>query len=599
MKILIFLLVISSVFSSSLIPQFDSESTSALLRNLNDYEKGLENSNKLKKLKLVFFESCTFQKGTKKRLFSINDILPDKAFVIIFEYLDYFDGKSFMETCKDFYYAAKLYILKYLHDFSEHFIFEEDWLNHAMICHLSSIFPSGTKSNDPNIYDIYASYQLKRFSSYDNEYTEVLPLYISYKLQSFLHEFLYGSQDLMPENEHQWNISFLNKISNNNYENTIKLYVNIAGEIASNVFESEEAKEKATMFLNLFIDLYKGPLTNEKFLKCSNSIFNLNLGPKYLLIPFVEDFIILNDVHFHQILVPDEMMDSTFKEIVSKNLFSKSFYDRFPADSTISLKLMNNGKYLKNRLIFEELGKLDGEIPEILRKLVREPNQLDISIEEITPSFLHIIGNVSNPDLYLIELFTRALKANVNELDKIEKSVNSLILSLYSNGHPIFFYTLLKESCTPINFFIIPEKIKIIHNCFNIIFMAEDKFEKFEMYLNYLLKRPELNRNPLPLLFIDPRLLKLSKELIRDKYNLHYRYNIDFDVNLFGDNPMEHLLNLKSFEGQTLTFKQIIDILEVDSLIDVFTSDSSNLGLANYIESEKLSILKFIMTGKC
>ena len=186
------------------------------------------------------------------------------------------------------------------------------------------------------------------------------------------------------------------------------------------------------------------------------------------------------------------------------------------------------------------------------------------SLTTETDDCVKLLITASNPDLAMIDSLTKLIRSG-NNFNLYQNGNKSIILTSYISGSVIGFDILFKESPVPINVFWINLNDQKICNVF---ICNNSNLEKVEIYLKHILKQ----ENPLPLLFIDPNVLKKFKEMIDGKFDLNKRYLIDFDFEGFDfqDAPIDNLRELQF--NETYSFKEIVDTLKIDGYIDIFTS---------------------------
>ena len=587
----IFLLAFCRFISCSNVFDFNFECTRALLSNLNSKDYGIPPSEpELPELLIQSYDAE--DENSKSRI----EHLPLDVLAYVFEYLDDIEGFHFMIISRTFKKAGKSANRKRLSSFSPYFVFRQDWLNHVMACHLNNLFPRTTKLGDADIYDKFESIQLERIRGRTCDDRIGFHPLIEYKLQSFIHEMLYGSQELMPLNTRQWSLFFFNKLSKHDYTCTLQYYISTVEENLNICSACDEyISHETRILLSLLLNLYKEPLTDLNYMEFSREIAALGFESySYHCLNF--EFKVLNHANFHHITVPDHMNSGQFENIILEKLFSKSFFDRFPVGSDRILNMLSNTNILSNRLIFPELGNLKGEVADILRLLVRDPMKI-VHSSRISAKMISIIGQVSNPDLNLIDMFSRGIRENVFDFSQIYTGEDSLISLFFNNGHAIFFKTVLSEATTPINIFIEQKSTGSLENIFNCMHNFDSV--KFQIYIQYLLTRGK--GNPLPLIFVHTPRLNYCSGLICNNFKLNHLYLIDFDFDRIVNTGSSRLSSLTSFRGQILTFKQII--ANIQHLFDfrmmnIFTSHPDMLDHQTLEDSRIFSINEFITTGR-
>lgn len=117
------------------------------------------------------------------------------------------------------------------------------------------------------------------------------------------------------------------------------------------------------------------------------------------------------------------------------------------------------------------------------------------------------------------------------------------------------------------------------------------KVDKIRIYIKSL-----KNDDPFPLLFIDIRILNELKDLITDEFNLKKKYIVDGDFNNVIINRSGYW-TFKNNAGNTLTFKEIVDIINVKGLIEIFSFKSSFDLTAEELLAPPISLSKFLHEG--
>ena len=105
-----------------------------------------------------------------------------------------------------------------------------------------------------------ASLQLLR----DTKVEDKLPVQISYKLKSYLHEILYGSDEFLPLDKDQWIIGFYRKIHRLNLSKSLDHYLEIQMDFIRNQFNEIEDRLTVMLYLQEAIKLYKGESSYER-----------------------------------------------------------------------------------------------------------------------------------------------------------------------------------------------------------------------------------------------------------------------------------------------------------------------------------------------
>ena len=572
--------------------ELDPEFTFSLLSNLNDKYNGIKPTQVPAPLISPVVMEIDSDGTIRTIPLSFLERIDLYLLGNIFDYLNYFDGNVFMQLSHTCNYAGKITIRQRISNFSPYCLFRNDWLNHLMMCHLRAVFPLNAKLEDDFIRDIYHEFYLKRFRL-EKDY--IFSSTVEYKFQSFIHEILYGSQDIMPDSSTRWTLSFFTKLSKqeHDYSRSLNYYINTVEKELNEVSCAEEIKQDSIKLLHLYIDLYNGPLTDERFQERSAEIVRLEnlLEINLSNIDYYLEFKLLNDTNFHRFRVADMQLKQTWDIIIQNGLFSNSLLHRLPEE--FINELLSKSNYLQNRSLFPEICQQNGRIPDILKLLIHNPTA-PVGTDRLTVGMMKIIGVVSSPNLNLIDMFSRAIRANLHDFTTIHSFKSSLFLLFYHFGHEILFDGFVIEVRTGINTFVYLQNGVLIKNIFNLTTMNSYNF-KFHYYVSYLLTF--CNCNPLPLIFVNFELLELCQESIRDKFNLNYRYKINFNLNRIDLESTPYLRWLIPYQKQILTFKQIIDILAVDGLINIFTSNPSTFGSLSDESSRIFSLHDYITSA--
>ena len=124
-----------------------------------------------------------------------------------------------------------------------------DWTNCS---HLSSrYFNSQTKITDEDACDQYELACFDRISR--NEKSSKL----GYVCQSYIHEYLYGSDSPIPTTRSQWKMMIFLKLndSSRTYCRSLERIIQVNREIIDEEFDDSTDKMKLNLYLDLFIDL--------------------------------------------------------------------------------------------------------------------------------------------------------------------------------------------------------------------------------------------------------------------------------------------------------------------------------------------------------
>ena len=174
----------------------------------------------------------------------------------------------------------------------------------------------------------------------------------------------------------------------------------------------------------------------------------------------------------------------------------------------------------------------------------------------------------------ILNTIIKAARSDILGVDPIQTGNFSIIYRAYVTGHDSIFDIIFNESSNQnINCFYLDDSTQKITNIFN---TNNFKPSKFEIYLKHLYKKAD----PLPLIFVDPVHLFNYKELICDKFDLRKIYIVDFRFQRMNHRSTEFLIPRA---GEVLTFPQIIQLMNVPGLLEVFTSNqvpNTQIGVA-------------------
>lgn len=511
-------------------------------------------------------------------------MLPTQILAFIFTFIDYKSSKSFLEVSKTFNLVAKQCIHDRLTFFSQYFYFNDERLNHLLFCELGCYFRFDTKFSDSDVYDQYESACLEDRSC-------LTKVHIKYLIKLFIHESLYGSDSPVPINETQWKVFLLLKVSIDfeKYPNSLERLVAINRQIINSEFNNQTDISSIENYLDLIINfITTSNMTPEKFEVFEREIDLLNLKPIYFNVSFHKEFELLKLFLFHEILITDEIALSTVKKLMSSGISSQSLFDRAVHNEEIAISLLKDPRFFRNRIFLKYF--FDKFIFNSTRNLWTRNPIYQVTLEDIERVSLFRLVSVSNPSLLILETILNFIRMGIHNFGFINIG-DSIISCAYDHGHDSIFEIILHESPDQkVNLFHRSRFCSKLANIFNIGVL---KHSKLEIYIKYLL----IKADPLPLLFIEPIRLLPFKELICGKFNLNKRYLIDF---ISFDFILKNLFTLKLFRnGEILSFKEIVEILRIPDLLDLFTSESSN-SLDNLSEEESvkvISIKNFITTA--
>lgn len=502
-------------------------------------------------------------------------------------------------------------ILKFLNGFSFYLTFEEPWMNYLMHSFVKTNFPDVKDIYDEKIYDALELARIKfmlkeevNYSSPLTAETEMISL-IFY----FIHELVYGIEELIPTSIHQWQSHFIQKLLKHAMPKSTEYYLKIVYESIDDRFNNKHF-EVSEVSSKREVDSLKNQITNiVKF-------FGTNPNDWELLIFYksnIESNLIFNHHGnelkmavlqiLHEILVPQEELQDFFIELVKSKSFSQVILDRL-SDNWISWNDWEelNLSFKDIRLMRAMCKKLipddNNPIKYLWTRDSMNPFDLNcfLNLHKGTINSVLFIMDSENPSLTQIEIFTQIIRSRIYDFQSIQNYENSLILAICTKP-PIFFKILINNLPTPFNMFIkIDHKYKHIFN----YDLVPDKLEKIKIYLEYLKKE---HKNPLPLLFIKIEYLRKLKPQIIDQFNLKTSYKFDQDHESY--RSLSNRLNLNSWEifrGLSLTFKEIIDFIDIEikdfNLIEIFTSKPDDLDADYYyFEAPSISILKFLRKG--
>ena len=508
-------------------------------------------------------------------------ILPNDILTNILGFLDNInDITVFSQLSKACNYVTKEWIRRRLRSFSPHFEFDNDGLNKLLSFELSRYFNSQTKITDEDACDQYELACFDRISR--NEKSSKL----GYVCQSYIHEYLYGSDSPIPTTRSQWKMMIFLKLndSSRTYCRSLERIIQVNREIIDEEFDDSTDKMKLNLYLDLFIDLITTPST-EKLTEFETQKQLLGLEPRHLQVSFAKELELVIKVLFHEHLISQYETLAVLKTIISAGLYSYSLFDRaFPCGG-ITYELFQRPDCNANRILLKHYhDKFRNGNSDVRHMCTRNPMR-PVTSYNLFQTYLVCMVPVASPSLIFFDTIIKAIKWGIKGLDKINPKMFSLIYQAYHTGHDAIFDLIFTECCDQnINVFYDDDRIFQVKNIFNSDIFQE---AKMRIYLKYLQKKAD----PMPLLFIWPERLFHFTDMITDKFNTNKRYVIDVNKSdLIHVSP--HLCKLAAKSGQVLSFTEIILELKVPGLLELFTSNP-NPG-SDYSDSPVNSILKFI-----
>ena len=265
---------------------------SEFISNLNSEDLG-EPFPVLKSIPKVI----SIQNDSKENCSSPISVLPSQMLNLIFEYLGHRDSFLFIEVSKAFNFAGKTVIRNRLLHFSPRFLFNLDWLNHLVYSELANYFTYDPQINRANKHD---QYEMACITGRKDK-SEIRALRIRYLIQAFIHESLYGSDCPISQNEYQWKLFLLLKLSDKsiNLCTSLSHYIQINKDIIDSEYNNPIDRAKLYAYLDLFVDLMvSGPLTYERFCVFEYQKSFLELKPVHLQVSFEKEVQLLIQLIF-------------------------------------------------------------------------------------------------------------------------------------------------------------------------------------------------------------------------------------------------------------------------------------------------------------
>ena len=538
-----------------------------IIRNLNAHDLGVS---------LTGTNAISVVPGStpeNKDLCSIA-VLLNETLSYIFEYISYREFVNFMCVSKSFDYAAKHFMRIRLLNFSPRFLFPNDQLNFLVASELRYYFRFDMKGTDADACD---QYEMACIDGRKEE-SEISSLRIRYLIQTFIHETLYGTDSPIPQNVSQWKMLLFDKLKNKqrNFSASLNRLIEINRNSIDYEFNDPEDRVKLNAYLDLIIEfiLWK-PLTLESFKEFVGQKHLLGLDARHLSVSFEKEFYTFIQMNLHTQLVKNEQLAlKELENIISSGLYSKSLFDRVIQNSDMSYRLILKPDCHKNRMLTSHIhDKFAAQYASVKHMWTRDLN-CSVIRDNLVQSHIINLVSIANPDLMILNTIIKAARSDILGVDPIQTGNFSIIYRAYVTGHDSIFDIIFNESSNQnINCFYLDDSTQKITNIFN---TNNFKPSKFEIYLKHLYKKAD----PLPLIFVDPVHLFNYKELICDKFDLRKIYIVDFRFHRMNHRNTEFLIPRA---GEVLTFPQIIQLMNVPGLLEVFTSNqvpNTQIGVA-------------------
>ena len=492
------------------------------------------------------------------------DGIPEDAISQIFEYMDYEDCNRFLELSKLCYFKAKQWICLRLTRFSPRFLSRDYRVNQLIAFEMSRCFKECTKIHDSSACDQYELACIEKI----NEHIVIPREKLSYLIQSFIHEYFYGSDSPIPVTESQWKMMLFLKMNdpNNesrNYSMSIDRIIQINRSIIDNEFDDPMDKMKLNDYLNLFVKCITSyPLTVEKFQEFMKKKQLLELDARHLEVSFEKEIDLLLKILFHERYVSEDKAASALLNIFENGLYAKSLFSR--ASNTAPFSSMATHlhayQYSSNRMIIRHFSDTFPNYPFPKHMFIRDPYH-PATGDFISEENFSMIAIASSPSLTYLHTFIKFINAQ-NSTFENHALPAEIALLVYKWGNDATFEIMLSDCVDQkFNVFVRHHSTSILYNILNCD-QSGIYPTKMRIYLKYLLKK----RDPLPLIFIKPQWLFEFADLITDRFILNKRYRFDVRDNDFVTFP--HLATLSNRIGQILTFKEIIEEIESSNRID-------------------------------
>lgn len=519
----------------------DSDIKSDLIRRsesaremLGDHLKRFYSADEIVSQKVNINEECS------------ETILPTHLWTEMCGFLDYSTLRNFGYTCKQAEMAKKHAITLRLKSFNPGYLFEEPWFNEVVYSILNEHFPYNIQFNSEEIHDRIELMVLKYIL---DDYTHLkVPRYIYLAVVSFIHGTVYGLEAHVPESEEEWIYDFGVKLQGFNLKLSREYFFdhqnNYYGEFLTN--KLLEALE----FLSTRPDLlaqkqfsarhYFGPALKQVF-KANELAAKANLTEEQALKLLTE--LATADCYSEKLLDRIEVTERVHrlaKRAYSRHnekawfmraLFRKSGDPVTDATSYLWSRDLTNPFDLNEARSFE-----DFDAREIMTKVLR--NKL--------------------PFLVQLDIMTKLVRSGVLNAETSQIGPESVFFKLLYSHLP-FYELLLLESPKLVNL-IDPEGDD--DDCSPLEIHEKSRF-------GLLFETQFTENNPLALIFVLGNNLKNYKDRIIGRFNLNVKYCFDGDFSGFACGIFtKHLL--KSLNGQTLTFKQIVKKLESNLVYAAF-----------------------------
>lgn len=515
-------------------------------------------------------------------------------------------------------------ITEQLENISPFFVSEEASLN-LMIYSFILEYLGPQNVSDTKIFDALELANIK-FILKKHLINPLIPEDMMFLILSFFYELVYEIDETLPTTVDQWRIIFVQKLLVRDMPKSMEYYLLLINEeIISNM--PHGANEKINLINELIRKIVTFFSTNPSknyLLELYNNTINLS----YYLDLYAPELKFAVKHALHDLLVPydSEKMTVFYDDLVSNFSFSQTFLDLFYEISTflqVELRFNNKLKFKEARIMKAIYKKFpidsNSNQMDCLKYLwtrnILNPFNLEyfLTFNCDFKVFIREIIKFENPGLVHYDIFSQLIRLRKYNYQTISKSQNSLQLDLFlSSKSALFFKLFITQVPTAINMFVVvksdteTDRSRICWHIFNNLFV---KFEHIKTYIQNL-----MSDDPLPLLFIKIEYLLDLRYLIFKKFNLKKSYKFDLIIksrNRFiaaNDNlfvletyglPCE---KWKELQGQTLTFEELVEFINIEGLIDIFKQSNLGSGLDKLdeesVSSAPISILKFFHRGE-
>ena len=490
------------------------------------------------------------------------DAIPEDVLFKIFEFMDFKDFKYFLELSKLCNVKAKQWIRTRLTSFCPHFLSRDYRVNQLLAFEIPRYFDDCAKIDDADVCDQYEQACIENI----NKHRVTPRTKLSYIIQSFIHEYLYGSDSPIPVTESQWKMILFLKLNdpNNasrNYSMSVDRIIQINRSIIDKEFDDPMDRMKLNDYLNLFVKCITSyPLTIENFQEFMREKQLLGLDARHLKVSFEKEIDLLLKILFHERYVTEENAALVLLNVFENGLYAKSLFSRAALTAPYEniTEELRRTQYSSNRMLLSHVLDVfpDQEFP-MKHMFIRDPYRPETR-DVISEDEFSNIARASSPSLTYLHTFIKfiSIRNATNETNTLPSLTAFLI---YKWGNDATFEIMFSDC--------VDQKFKVLFrvsatpnlNCiFDFDFNGLNP-TKMRIFLKHFLKK----RDPLPLIFIKPQWLFEFADLITDRFVLNKRYRIDIRENDFI--RYRHIAALSDKIGQIITFKEIIQEIESSS----------------------------------